>query len=172
MPRHWIIDGNNLLFAIRAHGPAGEIGREAMLRVIERWAQQTQDLVTLILDGPSPAGGLGKQFSSARIHVQFSAGRTADDLIVDLIHRASDPGHLRVVTADGAIVHEARHRRCIDVPPADFVQILFPPIPRGDGAPVAGEKPAAATEDVDQVLRMMDAEDLELMDDRDLFGSA
>lgn len=123
---HVIIDGNNLLHAMHAHAPLPAIGRETLVKVIERWAGQGEDRVTLVFDGPVPWGGLSKQMSSRRIAVRFSGPQTADDVIVDLIHRARDPASVRVVTGDTAIRHEARLRRCRHTDVVSFVRELFP----------------------------------------------
>ncbi len=92
MPRHVIIDGNNMLYAMHAHAPIPSVGRETMVKVIERWARRGTDEVTLVFDGPEPIGGLSRQMASSRITVRFSAPKSADDIIVALIHRARDPG--------------------------------------------------------------------------------
>lgn len=192
MPRHLIIDGNNVLHAMRVHAPIREVGRESMLRIIERWAAKSDDVITIVFDGPMPQCGLARQMQSPRIHVLFSGTRTADDLIVEMIAASSDPGRVRVVTADGAIIHEARAARCVDITPRDFIAELFPMIARtdkreprrgnnsarsdsspgqhGTSASPNNDKPAAENaDDVDDVLRMMNAENLELHDDRDIF---
>ena len=126
MAEHVIIDGNNLLFAMRDHAPLPAVGRETLVKVVERWARQGKDTVTLVFDGAIPAGDLAKQMSSSRIKVRFSAPATADDIIVGMIHRARDPATVRVVTGDKAIRHEARIRRCRHVEAAAFVPELFP----------------------------------------------
>ena len=125
MSRHVIIDGNNLLHAMHAHAPMPHIGRETMVKVIERWARKGDDQVTLVFDGPVPRGGLSKQMSSNRITVRFAAPVTADDIIVQLIHRAGHPTSLSVVTGDTAIRHEAGLRRCRHVDVVAFVRELF-----------------------------------------------
>lgn len=146
MPRHVIIDGNNLLYAMHAHAPIPSVGRETMVKLIERWARKGSDDVTLVFDGPTPPGGLSRQMSSSRITVRFSAPRTADDIIVALIHRAKDPGSVRAVSSDTAIRHEAHLRRCTCTDCVAFVAELFgkadsPPSPAtssSEDKPVVG----------------------------------
>jgi predicted RNA-binding protein with PIN domain len=151
MPDHVIIDGNNLLHAMHVHAPIPAIGRETMVKVIERWARRGDDDVTLVFDGPVPHGGLAQQMASARIDVRFSAPRTADDIIVDLIQRAKHPPRLRVITGDTAIRHETRMRRGRDVDAETFIRELFPASeePQGDRA-ASREKPAAPDADETQ----------------------
>jgi len=127
MSEHVIIDGNNLLHAMHACAPLPTVGRETLTRIVEQWAKGGTDEVTLIFDGPVPREGLAKQMMSKRITVCFSAPETADDLIVAMVHRASDPGAVRVVSGDTAIRREARHRRCRHTEAVAFVSELFPP---------------------------------------------
>ena len=59
--------------------------------------------------------------------MRFSAPKTADDIIVDLIKRAKHPPLVRVVTGDTAIRYEARCRRCQHTSAVEFVRELFDP---------------------------------------------
>ncbi|MGB2987182.1 MAG: NYN domain-containing protein [Phycisphaerae bacterium] len=126
MAQHVIIDGNNLLYAMHAHAPLPQVGRETLVKVIERWAGQGDDDVTLVFDGPVPREGLARQMTSSRITVRFSAPVTADDVIVSLVHRTKDPGTVRVVSSDTAIRREAKYRRCLTTDVVTFVAELFP----------------------------------------------
>jgi len=145
VPRHVIIDGNNLLYAMHAHAPIPSVGRETMVKVIERWARRGTDEVTLVFDGPEPIGGLSRQMASSRITVRFSAPKSADDIIVAFIHRARDPGQVRAVSSDTAIRHEAHLRRSVCTDSVAFVAELFgkaaPPPAPGESAP--DDKPVA-----------------------------
>jgi len=148
MTRHVIIDGNNLLFTMQACAPLPSIGRETLVRIIEAWAGERDDLVSLVFDGPEPAGGLSAQMRSSRIEVAFSAPKSADDVIVAMIHSAGRPDLVRVVSSDTAIRHEARVRRCHWVDGAAFVGELFPeehPMPKAKDRP--DEKPDSLTAD-------------------------
>ena len=42
VPEHVIIDGNNLLFAMYEHAPVPNIGRETLVRTVERWARNRE----------------------------------------------------------------------------------------------------------------------------------
>ncbi len=144
MSQHVFIDGNNLLYAMHAHAPVPSVGRETLVRIVERWARQGDDDVTIIFDGPVPHGGLSAQMSSSRITVRFSAPKTADDVIVALVHRARLPDMVRVITGDTAIRREARLRRCGHTEAVAFVRELFPP--EGKHRPAAGITPEKPTE--------------------------
>ncbi len=127
MVEHVIIDGNNLLHTLGEHAPIAAVGRETMVRLIERWGKTSGCEVTLIFDGPAPRGGLSKQLSPQGLTVRFSAPATADDLIVAMIGDVKDATGLRVVTSDKAIRHAAGYRKCRCTDSVSFVGELFPP---------------------------------------------
>lgn len=166
-----VIDGNNLLFAMHANAPMPNVGRETLLRIIERFAIGLGETITVVFDGGRPSAGLGAQFRSPHVDVQFSAPLTADDVIVEIIHRSTDPGQLRIVTADGAIVHEARSRRCAVITPIDFIHELFKqPETKSTSNAEQHEKPVKPDlSEIEEMLRLMESEELDLRDDRELF---
>lgn len=142
MPGQVVIDGNNLLHAMHEHAPLPPVGRETLVRIIERWARLREDEVMLVFDGAAPRGELRKQMSSSRITVCFSAPASADDIIVDVVARAKDPALIRVITGDTAIRREARYRRCRHTDVVEFIRELFPPTDVSTPPPPpAGEKP-------------------------------
>jgi len=142
MGEHVIIDGNNLLHAMREHAPIAAVGRETMVRLIERWSRSSGCSVTLVFDGPAPRGGFGKQLSPDALTVRFSAPATADDLIVAAIAKEKDPTLLRVVTSDTAIRHAASYRRCRCTDAVSFIGELFRDQGRCEAPqPLTEEKP-------------------------------
>lgn len=122
---HVVIDGNNLLHAMREHAPLPGVGRETLVKIVERWARRGTDDVTLVFDGAAPPGGLSRQMSSPRISVRFAAPRSADDVIVAIVESCRHPDRLRVVSADSAIGYAARSRRCGHTKSPAFVGELF-----------------------------------------------
>jgi len=173
MPEHVIIDGNNLLFAMHAHAPIPAMGRETLVRVVERWARRGDSKVTIVFDGSVPPRGLAKQMDSTRVFVRYSGPKTADDVIIVLVQRARQPGLLRVVTSDTAIRHEAKYRRCRHTDSVAFVEEVFaaregadPKTTPVDGAP---DKPRTLSADeADEWLDMFDADDQPSPSDHDL----
>ena len=142
MAEHVIIDGNNLLHAMHAFAPVPLVGRETMVQVIDRWARQGHDEVTLVFDGPVPREGLARQMASSRVTVRFSAPLTADDVIARMIQGVRDPSRVRVVSSDTALRHEALQRRCRHADSAAFIEELFPrPAESPSKAAERGEKP-------------------------------
>ena len=173
MSEHVLIDGNNLLHAMYAFAPIRPIGRETLVRIVERWARRGDDEVSLIFDGPVPRGGLAKQMSSARLNVRFSAPVTADDVIVAMIHSVPRPDAVRVVTGDKAIRHEARMRRCRHTEAVAFVRELYP-APEAtatDGSTEEGDKPASVSPaDAQAWVDTFDVDGLESPDDVEAMG--
>ncbi len=171
MAGHVIIDGNNLLHTMHACAPLPAVGRETLVKIIDRWARQGDDEVTLVFDGPVPREGLAKQMTSGRITVRFSAPATADDVIVAMIQRAKDPGAVRVVSGDKAIRLEASYRRCLHTDAAGFVAELFPSEgKRKPAAPAAGEKPRKVSpRETEEWLELFgfDSDDTEPFDGHD-----
>jgi predicted RNA-binding protein with PIN domain len=169
VPAHVVIDGNNLLYAMHEHAPVPSVGRETLVRVVERWAKRGDEKVTIVFDGPPPQGGLVRQMTSKRVEVRFAAPRTADDVIIDLIGRDRAAGRLRIVTSDKAIRHEAKRRRCAHTDSASFVGEIFAGEVPGSGTahrspePPRGEKPARTPEhEVDDWIEYFDIDEDEL----------
>ena len=170
MTEHVIIDGNNLLYAMREHAPIAAVGRETMVRLIERWSRGSGSSVTLIFDGPVPRGNFHKQLSSDSLTVRFSAPATADDLIVAAIADEKNPACLRVVTSDTAIRHAAGYRRCRCTDAVSFIGELFPDqSPSSAPTPFMDEKPTDVTaEEVEHWKHVVGGEEEEPFDG---FGS-
>lgn len=82
-------------------------------------------LTIVVFDGAAPTRGLKRQLAPEGLDVRFSAPRTADDLIVELIHAATSPDQLLIVTDDKAILYEARLRGCASASSKGFTETLF-----------------------------------------------
>lgn len=143
---HIIIDGNNLLHAMHACAPIPNVGRETLLRIIERWAQDSVEDVTLIFDGATPRGGMSRQLASRCVDVRFSAPLTADDVIVRMVGERTPGREVRVVSSDTAVRHEAKRCGCQCVDSPAFVGELFAePVPPDTRPPTENEKPSDVT---------------------------
>ena len=176
MTDHTLIDGNNLLHAMHAHAPVPNVGRETLVRVVERWAHRVDAKITLVFDGAGPQGPFAKQMASRRIDVVFAAPRIADDVIVDMVKRSREPLTISVVTDDNAVAYEARRRRAIHVGCRAFIDMLFsanqeksqspstqgPPAPESPDAP---EKPPAVSKEESDAWVEQFEQGLDLPDD-------
>lgn len=162
MSGHVIIDGNNLLHSMYAHAPVATVGRETMVRIIERWANRHGDDVTLVFDGPPPRGAMLTQMSSRRISVRFSAPQTADDIIIAMVKRTPHPDVVCVVTDDTAIKYEAKLKHCRHTGTVAFIDEVFRPPgtdPPASPTITSEEKPQEQTaEDIDRWTALFDDE--------------
>jgi len=154
-----IIDGNNLLHAVRSLGPTRPPGRERLVKIIEHWAAQHGHQVTLVFDGPAPTGPFAGQMHSDRLEMMFSGQRTADDCIVERLNGLRNPDRVQVVSDDTAIRHAARERRCRTVATTALIAALFPPgskpAPKEKARP-PGEKPSEFESEKEKWLEAFD----------------
>jgi hypothetical protein len=181
--RHIIIDGNNLLHAVHAHARQSFAGREALTRMIQQWAVKQSPRpprVTLVYDGPPPSAGLERQMQ-ASVAVLFSGILSADDVIIEMIHKDRNPANLEIVSCDGAIIHEARYQKCHTTDSGAFVRRIesvnapksakhpnSARSPSRDAAP--DDKPRPPLLSTDDWLTEFNADDIEIPDQDPLFS--
>lgn len=140
----YLIDGYNMLHAMgvlrgRA-GPHGlEKARRGLLGLLHGSYGDESPQVTVVFDAAQAPPGVEPEQDYHGIHVHFAVhGREADDLIEDLIHRASAPRQLVVVSDDHRLQRAARQRRCAVRGCLDFLEGLYrrrrrqPPPDRAD----------------------------------------
>ena len=100
----WLVDGNNVM----GSRPDGwwRDRRRAMANLVDdldAWAVHGEP-VTVVFDGDPPPAALGQS-----LEVVFAGrGRTADDVITDLVALDPDPGSLTVVTSDRELVRRVQ----------------------------------------------------------------
>lgn len=167
----YLIDGNNLLHAAHAHMPGPPVGRQRLCELLGRWRVRNAVELTVVFDGPRPRPTLEQQMRAAGITIVFSAPRSADEIIEDMIEQARMPGQIHVVTGDRAIQSVARRRRCPCVESADFArELVVPTAPtEGEQVPPPPEKPdAMPREEADEWLRRFEYDPDEPPDDTDL----
>lgn len=111
----WLIDGSNVLGAMRADRQSDDAKR-GLMRLLAGFARAKRTKVTCVFDGPEPysfARHLG-----AAIAV-FSGSRTADELIVE---RAASGRGWHVVTSDRGLAARVERRQVTVVAPAAFIK--------------------------------------------------
>ncbi|MHC4990256.1 MAG: NYN domain-containing protein [Planctomycetota bacterium] len=97
---------------------------------------------TLVCDGVRPRAASSPRRGSI-IEIRYAGpGRSADELIVQLIGRSTAPRRLLVVTSDRAIVREARRRRCATMGAAPFLAELADDYERHAGRRARPQRPA------------------------------
>jgi predicted RNA-binding protein with PIN domain len=113
----WLIDGSNVLGALRADLKAVEPKRE-LARVAASFARLRKTKVTCYFDGPEPPS-FARHLGAATI--VFSGTRSADELIVERVHSGAS-GY--VVTSDRELGARVGGRRVKVIDAAQFVREL------------------------------------------------
>lgn len=126
-----VIDGNNLMHQPMPQSLAGL--DEAMLSRLLAHAAWTP--AVLMLDGR--AGGDRPRRSGYRgVSLRYAgAGRTADELIIDLVERSTTPRRMEIVTNDRAIQKAVRRRRAKVWNCQAFISELLARLAGGPGEP-------------------------------------
>ncbi len=117
----YLIDGNNLVFALRAAGY--DRGRTGLCQLLA--AMAGRDKATVVFDGPLPPHGLLMQMEHPNLALEFSSPQSADSLLIGHINACSAPKLLTVVSSDHEIQQAARHRKCRVRRSEDFVPELL-----------------------------------------------
>lgn len=129
-----LIDGNNLLFAAHDADPEQPVGRAKLCELLGRWGARVGQRISVVFDGPPPAGGLAGQIAGQQVDVAYSGGEKADALIAEQIQRDSGARHLVVVSTDREIAKAARRRRAMAMRSDDFWSIVLEDLARAPGA--------------------------------------
>src|SRR5262245_48116922 len=101
MASHYLIDGYNLIYAF-PEIPAGtwEEKRAYLLTYLNKHRPQGNNPVTVVYDSRE---GLGSREQIKSIAVIFTAGRTADEKLGEMVREAAKPRTLIVVSNDKGI---------------------------------------------------------------------
>jgi len=110
----WLIDGSNLLGAMRVDRH-GEDAKRNLVRLLAAFARAKRTRVTCIFDGPEPSS-FARHLGA--VSVVFGAGRSADDLIAE---RAGQGRGWSVVTSDRGLAARVQRRQVEVVAPAAFL---------------------------------------------------
>lgn len=122
-----VIDGNNLLYAARNVEAASSllVGRSMLCDAVGKWAQQRQERVHIVFDGPAPNAALARQIGHPAVEVSYSgAGISADAVVSNIIETDSAARRLLVVSSDRAIVRVAKRRRARPIRSEEFWKLL------------------------------------------------
>lgn len=113
----WLIDGSNVLGALRADRTAVEPKRE-LARLVAAFARARRTNVTCYFDGPEPPS-FARHLGGATI--VFSGTRSADELIIERV-RSGASGN--VVTSDRELAARVGGRKVKVIDAAQFVREL------------------------------------------------
>ena len=87
----YLIDGNNLIFALRKVGL--EVGRGGLCAILREFQHASRDRVTVVFDGVAATPTLDEQFEGGRIETRYSGTQEADDIICELATQSPDLKH-------------------------------------------------------------------------------
>jgi predicted RNA-binding protein with PIN domain len=113
----WLIDGSNVLGAMRQDRTADEPKR-SLVRSLASFARAKKTRVTCVFDGPEPAS-FARHLGS--VTVAFSGSRSADEVIVE---RAASGRGWTVVTSDRGLGARVQRRDVKVVAVAPFIREL------------------------------------------------
>ncbi|HEX7151039.1 MAG TPA: NYN domain-containing protein [Thermoanaerobaculia bacterium] len=113
----WLIDGNNLLGAMRVDRHADEPKRNLM-RLLASFARAKRTRVTCVFDGPEPAS-FARHLGA--VSIVFSGHRSADDVIAE---RAAQGRGWSVVTNDRQLAQRVQRRQVDVVAPLAFIRMM------------------------------------------------
>ena len=128
----YLIDGNNLLFAL--YGAAANAERLELCRRLAEIAAGGE-AVCVAFDGPPPDEPMAALIAKTGVEAIFSGPRPADELLLRRIAESSAPKHLTVVSTDREIREAASRRKCIVVRSEDFARVLERPPRPAEASP-------------------------------------
>jgi len=126
----YLLDGYNLLHAMGVLdgrvGPSGlERARLNLLGILAGAHADEAKNVTVVFDAADPPRGMPAESEYRGVHVVFAVEHEqADDLIEQLIRKASAPKNLTVVSDDHRIQQAGRRRQCVVLGCQDYLKTL------------------------------------------------
>ncbi|MCY2925274.1 MAG: NYN domain-containing protein [Planctomycetota bacterium] len=133
----YLIDGNNVLFALAQAGVYVERG--GLVGLLEGLAARENQHVTVVFDGAEHVDSPRDERADVRVRILYAAPRIADEIIESLIGSDSAPRRLTVVSSDHEILAAAHRRRCPGQTSEQFTRHLLQPPPH-EAAPEAPER--------------------------------
>src|SRR4051794_1349428 len=130
MPRRFLIDGYNVLYAIGlpARIVSGDL-HHARARLIALVGERfKRDQVTIVFDAHQAPPGAPREQMQGGIHVMFARG-AADALIRDLPPHYPPPRSLSLVTSDRPLQEPPRRREPRVIESVAFLDALIAPAP-------------------------------------------
>lgn len=133
----YLIDGNNVLFALAQAGVYVERG--GLVRLLEGLAARENQHVTVVFDGAEHADSPQDERADVRVKILYAAPRIADEIVESLIASDFAPRRLTVVSSDHEILAAAHRRRCPGQTSEQFTRHLLHP-PERPPSPEAPER--------------------------------
>ncbi|MEI7837403.1 MAG: NYN domain-containing protein, partial [Planctomycetota bacterium] len=101
----YLIDGNNLLFALAQAGVYVERG--GLVELLEGLAARENQHVTVVFDGPERGDSPRDERVDVRVKIFYAAPQSADEVIESLITADTASRRLTVVSSDHEILNAA-----------------------------------------------------------------
>jgi len=124
LPKHYIIDGNNLIgkidFLKSLQRKDKQGSRERLAFLIERYFAHKKDSVSIHFDGFA-----NEPIKVSKVKLSYSEKLTADELIKKEIDRTKNPKNVVVVSSDNNLRQYARLCSCSTVTSEEFRRILL-----------------------------------------------
>jgi len=151
----FLIDGHNLIAKIPDISLEDPDDEAKLVLRLRRWsAAGTNRKISLFFDGGLP-GGQEPYLSSPSVNVIFAtAGRTADDLMINRVTRVQNPAECTVVSSDLEVKRAAIIHKIKTISSGDFASQLDQAIGRKFG----GRNDSNATEDANRESPLNDQE--------------
>jgi predicted RNA-binding protein with PIN domain len=153
----YLIDGNNLIGAIRVIDIRDKTAREKMTRMLGAYQRAKKNRVTVVYDGPPP-DGIRPVTHIGGLRVIYSGPESdADTRIRRIIDESSDPKSLTVVSSDRQVYSHARWRGARAMRVMAFYEELQRAL--GRVGREAAEFDALSSDEVDDWIRYLGLED-------------
>lgn len=147
MALHYLIDGYNLLYALKEIPPGTlQQKRETLLAWLQRTRPQGNNRMTVVFDSRN---GLGDRFNEGDLEVIFTTGETADDKISAMVREVKNPRTVVVVSNDRGIQTLVRGTGAVFMLVEEFLRKPHPPATRKESAP----DPAVAEDITDELKK-------------------
>ena len=106
----YLIDGNNLIGAIRIIDIRDPGAREKMTSLLARYQQAKNNTVVVVYDGPPPDGAHQRTYLGGLSIIYAGPESDADSEIRRILEESSDPASYTVVSSDKQVYSFARWR--------------------------------------------------------------
>jgi predicted RNA-binding protein with PIN domain len=141
-----LIDGHNLLHAIKAMTEGQVLSEIQLCAFVSRYLRQTKQRGEIIFDGRGPLDKSGLM-GTTNLEVLFSGSTTdADTVIESRIKASTAPKRLTVVSNDHRLIKAARARKAVVITADDFWEKVYKKLSRKRRLPEPSAKRTGITE--------------------------
>ena len=141
-----LIDGHNLLYAVKAMTEGQVLSEVQLCKLISGYLRQIKQRGEIIFDGRGPLDKSGLM-GTANFEVSFSGSATdADTVIENRIKASTAPKRLTVVSNDNRLIKAAKARKAVAITADDFWGQVFKKLSRKRREPEPAAKRTGITE--------------------------